>query len=114
MTQPNPYQSSELPAEARQLPPGILTLGRALRFVLVTMVLFAVLGATLWMTIGVVMPHYYMRLFGLVTSREAVLAGVLLGTMQGGGTGIAVGVILSVIVGWLQLRARAFHGSPMR
>lgn len=104
MTQPNPYQSSDLPAESRQLPPGILTLSKALGFVLLTMVLFAVLGALLGLIIAVVMPQYYTRLFGLGGGGEAMLAGVLLGLMQGGGVGIAVGVVLSAIVGWLQLR----------
>lgn len=106
MSDPNPYRSPDLPAEAQALPPGLLTVGRALRFVLLTMVLFAGLGALLGATIAIVMPQYYKQLFGLVTQREAMLAGVLLGTMQGGGAGIAVGVLLSAIVGWLQTRAQ--------
>jgi len=74
MTQPNPYQSSELPAEAPQLPPGMLTLGRALRFVLLTMVLFAMLGALMGLTMGVAMPQYYIRQFGLGVGGEAIIA----------------------------------------
>jgi hypothetical protein len=104
MTQLNPYQASELPAEAAALPPGTLTLGKALRFVLLTMTIFATLGALLGLIIALVMPQYYTRLFNLTGGGEAVAAGVLLGLMQGGGIGIAVGVILSAIVGWVQLR----------
>jgi hypothetical protein len=105
VTQPNPYQSSELAAEAPQLPPGILTVGRALRFVLLTMVLFAALGAIMGLTIGLVMPRYYVQLFG-VSDGMAPVAGALLGTTQGGGAGIAVGVLLAAIVAWVQLRVK--------
>src|SRR5690349_4431622 len=90
MTQPNPYQSSELPAEAPQLPPGMLTLSKALGFVLLTMTIFATLGALLGLIIAIVMPQYYTRLFGLGSAGEAVAAGLLLGLMQGGAVGIAV------------------------
>jgi len=114
MTQPNPSQSSELPAEAPRLLPGMLTLSKALGFVLLTMTIFATLGALLGLTIALVMPQYYTRLFGLGSNGEAIAAGTVLGLMQGGGTGIAVGVVLSAIVGWLQLRAQSIHGSPTR
>jgi hypothetical protein len=111
MSQPNPYQPSELPAEGPRFPPGTLTLGKALGFVLLTMTIFATLGALLGLIIGVVMPQYYTRLFGLSGDGEGMAAGVLLGLMQGGGVGIAVGVLLSAIIAWIQVRMR---GSPTR
>ena len=114
MTDPNPYRSSDLPAEAPVVPPELLTVGRALRFVLLTMGLFAIVGALMGLTIGLAMPQYYTRLFGLGGGGEAILAGVVLGLMQGGGAGIAVGVVLSAIVGWLQLRAQSIAAMKAR
>jgi hypothetical protein len=111
MTELNPYQSSELPAGAPRFPPGTLTLGKALGFVLLTMTIFATFGALLGLIIGVVMPQYYTRLFGLSGDGEGMAAGVVLGLMQGGGVGITVGVLLSAIIAWLQVR---MHGSRTR
>jgi hypothetical protein len=109
MTEPNPYKPSELPAEAPRFPPGTLTLGKALGFVLVTMVLFATLGALLGMVIGVIMPRYYTQLFS-VPDDMGIAAGSLLGLMQGGGVGIAVGVLLSAIIAWMQVRLQMVAG----
>ncbi|HUQ72142.1 MAG TPA: hypothetical protein VM165_21630, partial [Planctomycetaceae bacterium] len=75
------------------------------------MTIFATLGASLGLIIGVVMPQYYTRLFGLSGDGEGVAAGVLLGLIQGGGVGIAVGVLLAAIIAWMQVRMRA---SPTR
>src|SRR5438045_1275136 len=102
MTAPNPYTSSDLPAEAPRFPPGTLTLGKALGFVLLMMLTFAILGALAGLAIGMVMPQYYGRLFSLPDDGSAIAAGCLLGLMQGGGTGIAVGVSLTAIIAWLQ------------
>jgi hypothetical protein len=106
MTAPNPYTPSTLPAECPQFPAGTLTLGKALGFVLLTMLAFATLGALLGLVVGLVMPQYYSRLFSLPDDGYAIVAGCLLGLMQGGGTGIAVGVLLAAIVAWLQVRMR--------
>lgn len=106
MATPNPYKPSELPAEAAPLPAGTLTLGRALGFVLLTMTLFSVLGAVVGTLVGVVIPQYYAQLFGLAADETAIAAGAVLGLMQGGGAGIAIGVLLSGIVAWLQARLR--------
>jgi len=66
--------------------------------------LFAVIGALLGLMIGVVVPEYYQQLFDLTSSGRAVAAGMVLGFMQGGGAGIAIGIVLCAIIAWMQVR----------
>jgi hypothetical protein len=54
--------------------------------------------------IGAVLPQYYEQLFNLGGGQPAIAAGMVLGLMQGGGAGIAVGVVLTAIIAWLQVR----------
>lgn len=105
----NPYQPPQTPTEIATYPPGTLTLGKALAHVLAAAAVFAVLGALAGMLVGAVLPEYYQQLFNVSGGGRAVVAGMVLGFMQGGGAGIGVGLALAAIIAWLQARLRAIE-----
>jgi hypothetical protein len=105
MSSINPYQSPTVVEKTVRLA-GDLTLAKGLGFVLASMVLFAALGAALSLVVGGLSPQYYAQVFNIPPGPQSVVAGAMLGLIQGGGVGIAVGVALYGITAWLQVRLK--------
>jgi hypothetical protein len=101
----NPYESPTV-VEKTVRTAGEPTLAKGVGFVLATMALFSAIGAALALAIAEIAPQYYAQVFNVPPGGQAIAAGVMLGLVQGGGTGIAVGVALFGITAWMHLRLK--------
>ena len=104
----NPYHPSQPVASEAASPreDSDMTLRKATLYVAATSTLAALLGCSVGIGIGTFAPDYYRFVFRVepdVDFHPAAVGGAM-GFMQGGGVGLAIGVILVVIYCWYSLR----------
>lgn len=76
---------------------------RTVGFILVVGGVGSVAGALIGFMLGLVIPDYYARVFGL-TAASPTEIGLGIGTAQGFGCGIAVGTVLVIAQAWIRNR----------
>ena len=105
---PNPYHPPQQVAPERASPreEPDLTLSKATLYVTATTTLAALIGCLVGIGIGTFAPDYYRFVFRVGPNdvfHPAAVGGAM-GFMQGGGVGLALGVLLVVIYCWYSLR----------
>ena len=99
----NPYQPPQTVAPRGDCD---MTLREATLYVAGTTIVAAILGCLVGIGIGTVAPEYYRFVFRAGSDADfhpAVIGGAL-GLLQGGGIGLAIGVLLVVVHYWYSLR----------
>jgi hypothetical protein len=107
----NPYNSPQ-PVATQVKPKNSLredsdmSLGKATWYVAATTVASACVGCLIGAGIGAIAPEYYRFLFRAAPDSDfhPAAVGGSMGLIQGGGVGLAVGVLLVVIHCWYTLR----------